>query len=426
MASRGITDAQDILDQMTELEYWDQAQSGAGSGAKSSLLSKADILIEVVYAHAIAEQECSARKKVLAELAEARMLGGDRYQLDLARLRAVAGALRNDAARVPTTEERRRLDEAGDRILKTLGLTSAAKSSRAELSTGDETGVPHDDLSLDDVRELIKKGDASAVHTLRRWLAEDIEAERSGSQDRKLIVAIEGLAAFHDHSALERLKTLYGRGWRAPSAVPSVTARAIAALSSSDELDLLIDITQDRQLLLSARCEAAAGLVRLDDDLGRQFLMEQYDLYRLERSTTNRSGMEPVRRTLENLDDSEIVSALRGRLPIETDERMRKNISTLIDRMTVNGETIDTLKSYAADTSWSKAYRRYAAISALGRRGTPDLIPFLRSLKPMTGTDVPNAQKTNFKQAVDDTVAEIQRRHWNRNDALADGGADKR
>jgi len=351
-------------------------------------------------------------------------------------------------------------DEGVKRIRQALPSVKivyhGARRPESEPSGLLERKVAAHDLSIQEAHDLIHRAHATVVDVLRGWLRQYNASAGTDRNTQKVMLAIKGLGAFHDRASLEQLKELYGRRSIDPS-IRAAAATVIARLASIDDVDLLKDITWDQRLPLTAswrapglsvgernrlllqkpgfcfarkllrgdlspRCEAAAALVRLDNELGWKFLVEQYDLYRLEHSTSLHRNMSPVRRVLEELYHPEIVSALRDRLPAEKNERMRNNITTLIDKMVVNGETLETLKRFAADPSWSQADRRYAAILALGRRGKPDLIPFLESLKPMSARDVPKAQETMFPELVSEVVAEIRRRHWNEDDELADEG----
>jgi hypothetical protein len=141
-------------------------------------------------------------------------------------------------------------------------------------------------------------------------------------------------------------------------------------------------------------------------------LLLQYDLYRLERKTTNPWMMDSVREALERIYDEEIISALKSRLATETDDRMQNNINTLVDRMRMNNEPIDRLKEFAADAAWNNANKRYQAVEVLGQKANPDLIPFLESLGPFDGDNVPNGQSSLFREEANKAIGSIRRRHW--------------
>lgn len=261
--------------------------------------------------------------------------------------------------------------------------------------------------STDDVERAISEGDASVVPQLRQWL----EMEDYGSP--KLWLSVEGLAKFGDRKSLARLKAIADD----PSITLPLRQRAacgVARIYGKDDVEALKKMVWDDQLPLAGRSEAALRLWQLHDELGAQFLLEQYDLYRLERKTTNPWQMDCVRDALKRIDDKDIIAALNSRLSTETDGRMQNNIRTLVDRMRMNSEPIDRLKELAADATWTNAGKRYEAIEVLGYNGSPDLIPFIESLSPFVGDSIPPLQKQVFRDEVNTAIGRIRRRHWNK------------
>jgi hypothetical protein len=141
MSRRGIPDAVDILDRMTEFDYWNQAQSAITADPRSGApwLSEVDILIDVVYAQAISGQASSARRKVLAQLAGAGLPKSGRGDLDLERLEAYARGVEKRMVRVPTPKERRELEDACVDILECLQAGQSVKTRK--LGVCSEQGV---------------------------------------------------------------------------------------------------------------------------------------------------------------------------------------------------------------------------------------------------------------------------------------------
>lgn len=269
--------------------------------------------------------------------------------------------------------------------------------------------------SLEAVRVRIEKTDATVVPVLRRWLAEASDTRTVGEGNEKLFLALHGVGEYRLADCAALASFFYKQ---APlrSDLRQIAADALAAMGSTENLEELKSIVWDQQLRLAVRCKAAAELVKLDDDLGRRFLLLQYDLYRLERKTMHGWNMDPVRDTLERIDDKKLMAALDARLGEETGT-MQINITTLLARMAINAESVETLQTMAADPLWSSsshAGRRYAAIEALGSKGDVKLIPFLQSLRPWEGIDAnpEHIQQKYLKEYAENAVRAIRRRHW--------------
>jgi HEAT repeat protein len=246
---------------------------------------------------------------------------------------------------------------------------------------------------------------------LRQWISDDSGAMDSEAAEKQR-VASEGLGIFHDTNSLAALVKLYQQ---ATPDKPNrqAAAEALATIGAKESLTDLKKIVWDQQLPLTTRVKAAAALVELGDDLGRQFLLLQYDLYRLERKTMNTWYMDPVRGAIERLDDRQLMEALQKRVADETGT-MRNNITTLLTRMKINSEPVERLKAMAADPSWSKAEQRYAAIETLGYRGSIDTIPLLESLKPWdTINQSPSyIQQRLLREFGEKSVISIRQRCW--------------
>jgi hypothetical protein len=277
----------------------------------------------------------------------------------------------------------------------------------------------------DNIASGIQRGDPDVVPVLRRWLAQASDAKTVGEVNTKVVVSLQGLAAYRDTTSVELVSCFY-RNAPKGSAVRQIAADALASIGAKQSLPELKGIIWDQQQPLGTRCRAAAALVELDADLGREFLLLQYDLYRLEHKTIDGWNMGPVRDTLERIHDPALVAALKKRFTEEPNDTMRNNISTLVARMEINAQSVENLKDIAADTSWAAGkYRRYAAIEALGRKTGPDSIPFLESLRPWEGID-PNPdhiQQRYVREYASKAIVTIRQRHWE-HDTAADRDRD--
>lgn len=276
--------------------------------------------------------------------------------------------------------------------------------------------------TFEQLSEMERRGDAKAVPILRRQLA--IESDRTGSEEntRLLVQAMNGLGRFGDAQALTTMIGLYQRRGSQPGVVESA-AMAVARIAPPDQIDLLKTMLWDQRLSIRSRSECAVALLSLDVTEGAEFLLAQYDLYRLERRTSSRWHLDPVREALERLDHDIILSGLDKRLETERDFKMKNNIRTLKERMAFNRLSLDELKQIAAETDWKTGmYRRYPVVRVLGDRGDLDLIPFLETLKPWTSDreSYANIAKghnaTMWPEHIAEAVANIRRRHWEDDD----------
>jgi hypothetical protein len=266
----------------------------------------------------------------------------------------------------------------------------------------------------DTIASRIQKGDPDVVPVLRRWLAQESDRGTIGEATETVALSLQGLGAYRDTGSVDLVSYIYKKS-RMGSALRHMAASTLASIGAKESLGDLKAITWDQQQILETRCRAAAALVELGEDLGREFLLLQYDLYRLERKTMHACSMDPVRATLEQMYDPGLVSALEKRIASETSTTMQSNIRTLIQRMAINAESVENLEKFAANTSWVEGrYRRYAAIEALGRKAGPDCIPLLESLRPWDGIDrnPDHIQQRYVKEFASRAIAAIRQHHW--------------
>jgi len=291
-------------------------------------------------------------------------------------------------------------------------------TSKDVLLQNGNAGTPEDAVPDNpaNITSKIQRGDPAVVPVLRLWLAQESDRGTVGEATEKVALSLHGLGAYRDTTSVELVSHFY-RNAPAGSVLRQMAASALASIGAKESLSDLKAIVWDQRQQLGIRCKAAAALVDLGEELGRTFLLLQYDLYRLERKTMQAWNMDPVRDTLEQLQSPELVSALKKRVAEETSDTMRNNITTLVTTMEINAESQQNLKAMAANTSWTEGqYRRYAAIEALGRKAGPDCIPFLESLRPWDGID-PNPdhiQQRYVKEYAGKAIVAIHQRHWKR------------
>jgi WD40 repeat protein len=277
---------------------------------------------------------------------------------------------------------------------------------------------PHNEAADDErLQQMVKQGDPQAVPILREWLAADCDQPNREGAAVRLVQSLHGLGLFGDRRSLVAIVGLYERA-DCPAPVRDAAATAVARMATSSELDLLKQMVWDIQLSMKSRCEGAVALLDLEVSEGAEFLLMQYDLYRLEFRMVSTRHLAPVWTALERLDDERILQALDARLNEERNPTMQNNIRSLKERMQLNALPLGELMEIAGATDWqSGMYRRYPAIENLGRRGTADTIPFLESLKPWKadGPERARIEGQNsmiLPEVVAKAVGEIRRREW--------------
>lgn len=129
-------------------------------------------------------------------------------------------------------------------------------------------------------RALIAIGDPFVLPTLRRWLSDALKAEEVPDifSQNSVRCALEGLRQFHDETSLAEMEKLL----RHPGLEPSTRDMALLAIAGMEVLQTkttLLDALKDERFEEQTRCKAAAALVRMGEIAGRQFLLENYDLY---------------------------------------------------------------------------------------------------------------------------------------------------
>jgi hypothetical protein len=269
------------------------------------------------------------------------------------------------------------------------------------------------ELTDPEVDRLIAIGDASVVPLLRGRLDAQLSLP-AGQRSLRFALAVQGLAAFQDDTHFQPLRAAY------ESTGTSVTDRSVCASylarnATADHVALMQEIMGDEAVSSHSRWEAAYSLWRLSEPTGGQFLLQQYDLYRVEARTRSIQHLAGARTKLATIYDGKIIEELLERIPAEPDQRLKNNIQTLVNRMRMNNEPIDRLKECAADASWKNASKRYEAIEVLGQKATPELVPFLESLAPFTGDNVPPLQEHVFHEEVSAAIGHIRRSHWKEN-----------
>ncbi|MDB5385692.1 MAG: repeat-containing protein [Planctomycetaceae bacterium] len=215
---------------------------------------------------------------------------------------------------------------------------------------------------------------------------------------------------------IDAIKTVLEDRRRTAAEKESAAIQLIDAVDNS-RINLLKETLWQTDLRLKTRCAIALKLIDLEVPEGLEFLLTQYDLYRLERRMTHRWTLDPVRDALQTLNQQSLLDALEPRLKVERDFRMQNNIRTLMEQIRLNQSPMDKLQEVATDNNWPKnTYRRYQAIEEIGRRGNRDQIAFLKELKPWItesdprSRDVEGQNRVTLPEQVNQAISTIEAR----------------
>lgn len=414
---RGIDDAGYMLDSMMYHEYWDPKPIKWYANGAPAVSTDADVFVRLAMNSAALSRQSGLEERIEKVLAQipagerrdsmALMLTPKRLQrareeVERAELEPIPPDLK---ARLPFVWNGDHDNPLPISVESACQLATQPQSAEEPPPTEPEVPEP----TLQEVTQQIRIGDPRVIDTLRKWLAEG--RSQVSRPDGKLNVALDGLAAFGDRESFGTIREIY-EDFDASNGAKDRAAIMLSRLASTNDTELLQDILWNQTLSLIARCESAKRLSQLGDGSGNEFLLEQYDLYRLEHRTRNHQSMGNVRFVLTQVYDSKLIDDLIARLPNEPSQTMKNNIQTLVERMRMNNEPIDRLKELAADALWNNASMRYQAVEVLGQKGTPDLIPFLESLAPFEGDNIPPLQHRVFREEVDSAIGSIRRRNW--------------
>ncbi|MEO8497733.1 MAG: HEAT repeat domain-containing protein, partial [Planctomycetota bacterium] len=414
MFRRGIATAGHLLDAMMNYDYWDHKSLKWYDEGGKAVTTDADVFMRlVVNGYALSREPGIDERiaKVLTQIHDKERRKSMEYLLASRKIQSVRDDF-DRAEREPVPNELRvRLGHAWNRDHQNPlpAIPASPERKAAEVHEQNRVGAELE-RSPNSVLSSVEAGDSSVVTVLRVWLNEK-STNGSDPLPLKLSIALDGLAAFGDRASLPNLRQLYQNRDCSP-VLRSKAAIGIIKMSSVEDVELLLQIMWDQSLALNARCESAKTLWQLNDASGGEFLLGQYDLYRLETRSRSVQYMAGVRSTLATIYDPKLIEELLRRIPTEPDQKMKNNITTLVTRMRMNNEPIDRLKEFAADPSWKNAGKRYEAIEVLGQQGTPELIPFLESLGPFDGENVPNGQSRMFREEANKAIGSIRRRHW--------------
>jgi hypothetical protein len=135
MSHRGIAPAAEILDRMSDIAYWERAH--AWVNPEELVLLKADVLRPLILAQGIARKENLERWHAEI-LSQSNLPDTSGQNLALADLRTEVRNRLIASAQRPGVRERKRLDEAGQRILESLARDATPPNTRPTVRASEE------------------------------------------------------------------------------------------------------------------------------------------------------------------------------------------------------------------------------------------------------------------------------------------------
>lgn len=269
------------------------------------------------------------------------------------------------------------------------------------------------DAQSDALKARIDEADPSVIDEIRFRVDSGLEIPIEERHDTLLCKSIIASGHFRDSENVFILHHFYETEMLG-SFFQDLVARAIAKIGHPSSSEILRKIVWNHLLSIKLRCQAAATLLELGDSFGGEFLLLQYDLYRLGVNSEMPSRLEGVRENMEHLKTDYFDIRLRERAAIET-PLLRRDIQALLDRLALNRLSERELQILAQETSWSVGKQtRYAAIEQLGLYGSPAMIPVLESLALWQSEDPHSATLENqtLKECIQKAVLTLRYRHW--------------
>jgi hypothetical protein len=307
--------------------------------------------------------------------------------------------------------------------LRKMGLDTAGPILRLLLDFRAPHGFPEGmahhreaEIQTRAARALVSLADPLVVPVLRAWLqaaAEEPGGRLDSKKDRLAAEAIRGLAELHDVKAVPLLERMLKASPETSQFYRGI-AYALGKIAPVQLKGTLIELLTDERTGYNTKCQIAARLVEFDDDIGRQFLFENYSLYlqSLESSSGLR-GYADAREVLVYLGDSKLMSQLKALDPTLPHQMMKNNLRAVLSEMQVSALSLEEIRSIAADEVNTK---RLHAVRLLALRGDVASLKFLLTLRDglTTGSEVDEF----FREAIDEAILGLRRRHWEKQGVL--------
>ena len=194
--------------------------------------------------------------------------------------------------------------------------------------------------------DMITHGDCEVVPVLLSWLERDWR-DRSADGLSFCEIAVRGVGEFRVKEGIALLTQLYRKS-NVPAGLRKAAAEAIAKTGDDSTVAILKQILQEDVIPKAERGHIAKGLVQLDLDVGREFLLEIYDTYlmQLEDGTSRNSAPFGV---LSQMSDEKTLRRLLERKIQMADGIALRNVEALITRLQLNALPVEELIAIAKD-----------------------------------------------------------------------------
>lgn len=259
------------------------------------------------------------------------------------------------------------------------------------------SGVIEDDSVHEGAARVLTSMAAPAVvPVLQGWLTNNLTAAENGKPCRwgELDEAIKDLTRFRETNMVPMLVVAWQKGVFekkiAPLALGGIldmrylrqtVIQTLADMPTPDAKKILTEAMNDKQFDESIRYPVAAALVRLDDQSARELLLNGLDKYLApDQDTLESSRHIFAYYALEELGDTNLISAIEAKAAAATRKRLQLVLPRLVERMRINNLSPEQLRRIAIGEK--DLNRRLSAIMVLGGIGKADELPFLESLLP--------------------------------------------
>lgn len=283
-----------------------------------------------------------------------------------------------------------------------------------------EDNPVHDDAA----RVLTAMAAPVVVPVLQGWLTNNLTAAENDKPCRwgELNEAIKDLARFRDTNMVPLLVVAWQKGIFEKKIDPialgldarylrQTVIETLAEMPTPDAQKILTEAMSDKQLDESLRYPVAAALVRLDYQPAREFLLDGLDKYLApDQDTLESSRHVFAYYALENLGDTNLISAIEAKATAATRRRLQLVLPRLVERMRINNLPMDELKRVAMEEK--NLNRRLPAIEVLGETGKPDMLPFLESLAGHANEHSRRSQERTFADVVQAAIRNVRLHNW--------------
>ncbi len=266
-------------------------------------------------------------------------------------------------------------------------------------------------------KALIKQADPYVVPILVQWAAAPQISDYGPEQTvgsklwSRQLTAFAGLSQFLYPDALPSAQAIVEEGLK-PNDKNNwhIASDYAAQMAVHGNEKSLVRIMNDEAQYESTRYAAAASLVRLGEDDGRRFLLENYRRFLATINSPKREG--GGYETLSFLGDAKIIAELSVQEEHEPPGTPRNNLNTLLPLMRISEKPVTGLKIIAEDENPNKLNERLHAIRLLGERCKKSDLPYLISMVDAGGHYRNPDWNKSVRELFQSAVLQVRHRTW--------------